>query len=202
MKNYFTQIPNEVAVSNIPDGLCRLLLYCYGNADTFRYSVAHLMDALNKDRRTTQRYVRELVSGGVLIPTAPHVTKFGTTPNYIFNADNVLKFLSTKESRQLRSENEAATNAATEPASEAATEPATPHHANNNNKQDQKPIITNQNKKSTSEKPEWLIEEIKGLMPKCPRKDRFPKEHITFMNNLSNQFGVDTMTLLRIYAET
>jgi len=131
----FTQIPNEVATASISDALCRLLLYCYGNADSFRYSVPHLMDVLHKDKRSVQRYIKEFVSGSVFIQTTPQRVKHGMIPNYLFNSDAVLMFLSTKAH-------------ATEPTTEPATRPTTRDHTNNTNKQDQETIEIN--KRSTS----------------------------------------------------
>jgi len=89
MKN-FTQIPNEIATADISDAVCRLLLYCYGNAETFRYNVPHLADVLKKERRSIQTYIKELKEANIFILTTPQQVRHGLIPNYLFNEEAVI----------------------------------------------------------------------------------------------------------------
>lgn len=48
----------------------------------------------------------------------------------------------------------------------------------------------------------YKIAAVKSLMVNCPLKIRYPQEHITFINNLNRDFGVDLQTLVEIYNHT
>ncbi len=158
MKNgKFTQLPNSLITANISDALFRLLAYSYSNRNTFRYNVPHCVDVLRASRRHVQRLFSVLKDEGVYVLTTSREVKYGSIPNYLFNAQAVPAFLERAQAatEMTAPADEVAPKVAPEPATEVATE-ATPKAAtksstNNTNKQDQQTRPTNKIKKQYQE---------------------------------------------------
>jgi hypothetical protein len=139
----FTMVPNYVITADIPDGLFRLITYCYSNKDTFRYNVPHLMDVLQRERRILQMYIRTLNGAGVLIPTTSEKVKHGYIPNYLFCKTAVKPFIETYNKSEKSASNVSQVEPAKyisqvmEPAKQPTKQPTKKYHTNNTNKPDQ-----------------------------------------------------------------